>query len=166
MPNDQLHRLAIDLLESGLARPAQLRDQVESAIRRMAARLEDDDEIRYAWSTGNDTELVWHDSVDAALAAEHEPHARLIGCDERGGLAFDVDEYGMGNDTTVRLRIRRANLAAVEIPIEDLERPRDAFLVAVAAGVYRLGGRALRPVEPVSFDVVRPAAASSGRQAA
>lgn len=152
MPNDQLQRLAVDLLEAGDITPDQLRSEIETAIERVAAHLADDADIRYFWQHPDDTdppERVYA-RVDEASAAEHHPDARLVGYDERAGFRFDVESYGLGTSRTVKLRIHDSNLRALRIPVDAVDRPRQVFLVEVAPGTYRLGGRYLHPARPIT----------------
>ena len=78
----------------------------------------------------------------------HELFSRM----RMDGFSFDVEDYGMGESTTIGLRIRRRNLAALKIPITEVRTRRSAFLVEIAPGIYRFGGCRLRPADPVGAD--------------
>jgi len=160
--HDALQQLCLDALESARLTPDQLRDEIETSIERFAHRLADDDTIVYAWhipSAGDPP--AKGESLEVALRRPHDPEARLIGIDKRAGFTFDVEQYGLGETHTIRLRIRAANLSELEIPIDAVDEPKAVFLVRIARGIYRLGGRAVSPARPLRpADARREARAS------
>lgn len=169
MADELLQRVAIDALESGTRTPDMLRAELEAAIERFSQHLSDDTEIRYGWALANQdpSTVELFDTLEDAQAAPHDAGARLRGYDKRAGWNFDVENYELGTSTTVALRIDRRNLHALRIPIEHITKPRTAFLVETAPGVYRLGGRALRPAAPLCpSDVLRETGISGAEQPA
>jgi len=162
MAHDHVQHLCLDALESATLTPDQLRNQIEIAIERFAERLADDDEIVYAWHNPAGGEPPTSgEPLAVARRRPHDPAARLIGIDRRAGFTFDVEQYGLGETRTVRLRVRASNLAALEIPIDAVDEPRPVFLVRLAEGIYRLGGSVLFPARPL-----KPADARSEARAA
>lgn len=152
MAHELLQRVVTDALEGGSWTPDALRAQLETAIERFAHGLAEDTEIRYGWCTEHEPPDALSPSLEEAEQAPHPDRARLRGFDERAGFSFDVEDYGMGESTTIGLRIRRRNLAALKIPITEVRTRRSAFLVEIAPGIYRFGGCALRPADPVGAD--------------
>jgi len=148
--HEALQQLCLDALESGHLTPDQLRDEIETSIERFAQRLADDDTIVYAWHVpGAGDPPTGGESLDVAQLRPHDPNARLIGIDERAAFTFDVEQYGLGETRTIRLRMRAANLRELEIPLGAVDEPKAVFLVRVARGIYRLGGRAVSPARPL-----------------
>jgi len=152
MAHELLQRVVTDALEGGSWTPDALRAQLETAIERFANGLAEATEIGYGWCTEHEQPDDLYPSLEEAEQAPHPSGARLRGFDERAGFSFDVEDYGMGESTTIGLRIRRRNLAALKIPIAEVRTRRSAFLVEIAPGIYRFGGCALRPADPVATD--------------
>jgi len=152
MAHDMLQRVVADALECGNWTPDMLRAELETAFERFSQLLADDTDIRYGWCIEHEQPAELYASLEQAEQAPRPDGARLRGFDERGGFSFDVEDYGMGESTTIGLRIRRRNLAALKIPITEVRTRRSAFLVEIAPGIYRFGGCTLRPADPVGAD--------------